>query len=475
MLLFRIASAAFVSQPGYTDAFYYFAAAQRLAAGEGLSVDLVWNFLEAPSFEPLPIPSHRFWMPLATVLQAFGIVTLGPVLGAFRAAQATLLLLSLLIPLATYVAARRLGSSERRAALAALVAGLGGAYAPAWASLDNFAPVALLGTVLFAFLPDVAAGRLRASVLAGAAVGGLALARADGALFCLALLVVGAPARALLTALLTALVVALPWYARDLALGIPPGQFARGALLIRYEDFFALVPPDLAHYLAAPDHALEAKAAALGSNLAIFVVADVLVLAPLALWEAWRRRDEPLARGWLAVASALYLAQSLVFTLHSTHGSYFHSFAGLFPLAIALGIARGAILLQPAPRRIAASALGAGALVLSSYALFVWADGFDALARSRRDVARSGAVHVPALVVDAAAWRAHLDGPTLVTPADGLEAARQVARRYGARTLVLEPIHFSAYDALYRREQRVEWLELAALSGDVVVYRILSP
>ena len=80
-LIVRVASAVVVAQPGYTDAFYYSIVASRLAHGEGLTADFIWNFLEAPNFAPLPIPSHQFWVPLATTLQAGGIAVLGGVLG----------------------------------------------------------------------------------------------------------------------------------------------------------------------------------------------------------------------------------------------------------------------------------------------------------------------------------------------------------------------------------------------------------
>ena len=87
MLGIRVVSMVVVSQPGYTDAYYYATVASRLAHGEGLTADFVWNYLEAPHFLALPVASHRFWMPLATAVQAAGIVPLGWALGDFRAGQ----------------------------------------------------------------------------------------------------------------------------------------------------------------------------------------------------------------------------------------------------------------------------------------------------------------------------------------------------------------------------------------------------
>src|SRR5207245_429677 len=84
---------------------------RRLAHGQGLTADFVWNFIEAPQLAPLPVPSHRFWMPLTTVVQAAGIATLEPLLGAFRSAQAAIVLVAAFIPAATYAAARAGGAA----------------------------------------------------------------------------------------------------------------------------------------------------------------------------------------------------------------------------------------------------------------------------------------------------------------------------------------------------------------------------
>ncbi|MDP9265767.1 MAG: hypothetical protein M3O91_06595, partial [Chloroflexota bacterium] len=111
-LAVRLASAALVVvQPGYTDAYYYTDTAARLARGEGLTVDFVWNFLEAPHLEALPVASHRFWMPLPTLVQAAGIVAAGGWLGPFRAAQLAVVIVAAALPAAGYAAARSIGAA----------------------------------------------------------------------------------------------------------------------------------------------------------------------------------------------------------------------------------------------------------------------------------------------------------------------------------------------------------------------------
>lgn len=486
MAAFRIGAVFVMSHPGYTDAYYYFAAARRLAAGQGLSVDFVWNFLEAPGFAPLPIASHRFWMPLASAIEAAGIAAFGPFVGELRGAQLATLLIALLIPFVTYVAARRVGLDRAWSALAAFVAGLGGAYAPAWSSLDNFAPVAVLGTAVLLGVDGVAAGRRGEVILTGLALGGLTLARADGALYAIAplLLLRRAPGPAVATVTIAAF-TALPWYVRNFALGYPEGQFARTALLVRYEDFWRLAPPDPSRYFARPAEALVAKAEALFANAiwagdgpGTFLLSTLLVLGPLALW--WSMRDaSPLARSWLVVTVVLYLVHSLVFTAHSTRGSYPHSLAGVLPVAIALGVAALSHLTSRVGTllpRVSFVALALLAAVASVRWMLLWSVDFGAPYAARASLASGGAIATPALVVDAAAWRYVLAGPTLVTPADGLTAAREVARAYGARTLVLEAVHFSAYDQLYEGLNRApDWLEFVTSDSGISVWRIVAP
>src|SRR4029077_14833508 len=222
LVVFRVLSAAFVvTQPGFTDAYYYVDVARRLAHGEGLTADFIWNFLEAPNLEALPVPSHRFWMPFATVVQAGGVAALEPVLGTFRSAQAAIIAVAAFVPAAAYGAARGIGASSRAALVAAAVTGLGGfTFAPAWVTLDSFAIAALVGTLFFVAYARAAVGDVRAGAIAGALVGLLFLARAEGALFGVALLALtvrpsSRPAGIAGSAV--ALAIGLAWFVRGLA------------------------------------------------------------------------------------------------------------------------------------------------------------------------------------------------------------------------------------------------------------------
>ena len=479
LLLVRIASAAVVTQPGYTDAYYYADVASRLARGEGLSADFVWNFLEAPGYASLPVASHRFWMPLATAIQASGIVLLGPALGDFRASQAAIIAVAALVPAATYAAARALGVASGGAIAAAAVVGLGGLFAPAWVSLDAFAPAALVGTLFFTAYGRAAAGSVRYGAVAGVLVGILYLARAEGALFGLALLALfgaGRSRRAAATGAVAALAIGGAWLARDLAVSLPPDLAARTVLLVRYEDFFAVASPSLAAFGAALGEALAAKPAAMLTNALTAFFAFLVLLGPVAAagtgW-LWRR---PEVRAWAGLLAIVFVAESVVWTLHSTRGSYFHSLAAFFPFGVALAAAGGERLLAGRGTALA-RAWTAGALlvsvVLSAGAMAQWDATFGAGARARTavlDALPAG----PFLAIDGAAWRWLSGRSAIVTPADGVGAAACAVARYGVRALVLEEAHFRAYDDLYSGRARPSWLGEPVVRGAVRVYPITA-
>jgi hypothetical protein len=452
LLVFRLGSALVVFQPGYTDAYYYADVAKRLAAGQGLTADFVWGGIEATG--PLPVPSHRFWMPLATVLQAIGIRGL-PFLDPFHAAQTVEILIACGIPVVGYLAARSLGAPVNAALVAAALGGLGGAFAPGWVSLDAFAPAAVIGTAFLLCYRRAAAGEARYGAIAGLAVGLLFLARAEGALFGIALLaLLRSPAsrRAGAAGSVVAAAIGLGWLARDLALGAPPDLFARSRLLVRYEDFFATVAPTDRPPL---ELLLAPKPAALVTNAVTFAFAFGLLLLPGIARAAWTRRDRADVRAVAGLAVLVYLVESLVFTLHSTRGSYFHSLAAFVPFGVALGVVGTSELLRSVERgRVAAAGGVVAAAIVSAFALAQWDESFNAPYRAR--VAAVGRLPAgPVLAIDAAAWRWIADRPAIVTPPDGVAGALCAAATYGARAIVLEPAHFSAYTPLYDGPGRV--------------------
>jgi hypothetical protein len=460
-------------QPGFTDAFYYVDVARRLAHGGGLTADFIWNFIEAPGLAPLPVASHRFWMPLATIVQAAGIVTLEPLLGTFRAAQAAIIVVAAVVPAAAYAVTRSIGASPRAALAAAALTGIGGGtFAPAWVTLDSFAIAALVGTLFFVAFARAAAGGVAAGAVAGLCVGLLFLARAEGALFGTALLWLALRPRsrgAGAVGSAVAMAIGLAWVARDLAQGGAPDLLGRTVLLARYEDFFALSPSaatDLGA-LAGP------RLGALASDLAVALFSVLVFLAfPLALGVRARWRM-PAIRAFVGLALLLYMAESVVWSLHAVRGSYFHSLAALYPMSMAVAAAGGEVWLagrRPGVARVAVTGTLAAACALALFGLATWGSSFNPPYKAR-SAALDAIPPGPFLAIDAAAWRWIADRPVLVTPADGPDMAGCVAARYGAESIVLEPAHFSAYDELYRGAGAA-WLEPPVERDGIRVYAI---
>ncbi|MDE3112772.1 MAG: hypothetical protein KGN00_03665 [Chloroflexota bacterium] len=460
LLAVRLASLVVVWEPGYTDAYYYAAVASRVAHGQGLTADFVWSFVEAPHFAALPVASHRFWMPLATLVQAVGVKLLGGVLPDFRAGQLAIVAVAALIPPVTYLAARRLGAERPTALLAGAIAGLGGALAPGWVSADAFAPAAVIGTLFFLAFARALSGSARWGAAAGILVGLLYLARAEGALFGLALVwLAGRPRtrRAGAAGLAVALAFGLGWLVRNETLGFPDDLLARSLLLVRYEDFFAVAAPTFDAFASAPAAVIAAKASALVADLVTAAMALLLVLVvPLAVAARcrWRRAE---VRAFAYLALVVYLAESLVFTLHAVRGSYFHSLAAFFPFAVALA-AVGAQDLFAGWERPAFRVAAAGALVafagVSVFALAQWDADFNSVYRLRA----AAAADLPpggVVAIDAAAWAWITGREAVVAPADGEYEASCAADVYLAPTLILEPAHFSAYDRLYGSDSSV--------------------
>jgi hypothetical protein len=215
--------------------------------------------------------------------------------------------------------------------------------------------------------------------------------------------------------------------------------------LVRYEDFFAASAP------VAPslDQLLAPKPAALLTNAVTFVFAFGLLLVPGLARAVWARRAQPHIRAFATLLVLAYLVESILFTLHSTRGSYFHSLAAFLPFGVALGVVGTGELLRTIERgRVAAIGGVAAAIIMSVFALTQWDASFNTPYRER--LAAVPAIPPgPFFAIDAAAWRWIADRPVIVTPADASPAATCAIVTYGADVIVLEPVHFSIYSASY--------------------------
>ena len=266
-----------------------------------------------------------------------------------------------------------------------------------------------------------------------------------------------------------ALAIGAAWLLRGVALGGSPDLLARTLFLARYEDFFAITPTGTAELATI----VTTRLGALWSDFTVALFGLMAFLAfPLALGlkGGWQR---PSVRAFAGLALLIYLAESFVWPLHATRGSYFHSLAAFYPFAmglVALGGERWLERRDAATRRLAVGGTVAAAVALAVVGLTTWDATFNEGYRAR--VAALDAIPAGSfLAIDGAAWRWIAERPVVVTPADGLDTAACVAMRYGAKSIVLEAAHFSAYDGLYRGDP-VSWLAPPIERGTLRIYAV---
>jgi hypothetical protein len=180
-LLVPLITIQFQSLPGYMDADYYFGGGVQLALGNGFTEPYLWNYLNDPGI--LPAPSHAYWMPLASILSAFGMFLTGKI--TYGAARIGFILLTALIPPLTGILTFRITSKRTISYLAGLLACFPIYYAPFLPVTDNYSIYMVLGILFFyllSVLPKSGHPTLKFFLL-GIVSALMTLARADGLLW----------------------------------------------------------------------------------------------------------------------------------------------------------------------------------------------------------------------------------------------------------------------------------------------------
>ena len=466
------------TQPTYTDAFYHFNAASRLARGGGFVEDYLWNFLDAPV--GLPAPSHRYWMPLTSLLAALGMIAFGAP-GDYDAAQTPFILLAAGAGLVACEATRSLGGSRRNAWIAGLLTALGGFFSPRWGAIDTFAPYALIGSL--ALLCSGKAqmrreGQSRYWLLTGCLAGLGHLTRPDGSLLLISACFAAIPARgfvdqlrrrpwsAFLRPLLlisaSYLIVMLPWFLRNIAalgLILPTGGL-RGIGFSQYDDLFrysatAMAAPDFGEVIP---RLLEIRwTAALHGFTTFIAVEGLILLAPFMLIGWWQRRRHPLLRGFTALAIGIHFVMILLFPLQGYRGGLFHAAAALFPFWMALGvlgldeavewvaIRRRAWNAAGAKRIFSLAALGIGILISLSVARSSQIEDGANLPSMYAELRAVLPADARVMINDPARLYYHLGQGGVTIPNDSVRVVPEIAERYGIDYLVLEHVDENGY------------------------------
>jgi len=513
-LVARGAAAVWVADPPYLDAAYYELVARRLLAGDGFNVPVIWSFLETggrlPADPQLPVPSNGHWMPLTAVVGAAGMLLLGP---ARLAAEAPMILLSVLLVGGTWLVGWELWRSRMVAGVAGLLAVFAGPLLVMAPLVDSFGVFGAFGFLcLYASTRAVRAtgGGGGWLLLAGASAGLATLARIDG------LLLLAGPAVAVIVrvrsgrpidgwavigAFALAGAVLAPWLVRQsLTFGTPFPSAGGHTLWIRtYNEQFSI-----GHEVSLVSYLAQGPIPILASKLSSWALllgrtATLLGGIFLAFWvaEAWVSRRRAELAPFLVYFVALFVAMGGLFTFHAPQGAYYHSALAWLPFALPMAVAGldptvtyfgrwWPFLRRPPARRFLLVASTVGAVVLSLAASWSLVRGWEQERAQIESVApffAAGRGEDVVMYLDPPSLNLLTGNPAVPPTWDPYPVIAEVAHAYGVRWLVVErqrdgadPLGLwdgaSSTDA---QGHRADWLadEPSFEAFGIVIYEVL--
>jgi Dolichyl-phosphate-mannose-protein mannosyltransferase len=467
-LVVRVAAAALVSWPPYTDPAYYSLVAQRLAEGHGFSVPVIWSFLEVGSQLPdpavLPVPSNGHWLPLTSLVAAGSMELFGP---TWQAGQVPMVLLSTALVPFTYLVAWELWPSRSVPLASSILAVFAGPLLVMYPTIDNFAVFGTFGALsIWTSIRAVRSGRPGPWLLAAGLFAGFAtLARVDG------LLLTVAPATAWLVragwrrgalvawgfaSAAAFLLVLAPWMWRNvLEFGSPlPSAGGHTLWITSYNEQFSI-----GHQVSAATYFSWGWPQIIGSKLqawaelagrtAVLLGGTFIVFFVPGLW-IWGRRRE--LAPFLAYFVVMFVVMGLVFTFHAPKGAFYHSAAAWLPFAFPLAVASippvtswagrfWPFLKRAATQRFILIVGLAGAITLSVVGSAIlygqWArsrDRDEQAAEFLRQAARPDDVVMSS---DPASLYPLTGNPGVAAPFDPYDVIGQVVRAYGVDWIVV--------------------------------------
>lgn len=506
--------ASFQDGPGYMDADYYMLMGKRIAEGDGIQQNFIWNYLDDP--DGIPHPAFTYWMPLVPLIAGLGMTFTGQM--TFNASRIFLILLAACIPLITYHLATAMHIDKRQAFFSGLLSIACGYYLPFLTTTDAFAVFMLLGGIFLLLLHRLYENRLRfilpGSFALGIISGFMHLTRSDGLIWLvfaqIALLHNAITYEknsrwqrsfwAITTCMSAYLLVMAPWYGRNLLefqTLMPPGG-SRALWMTNYDELFSYPGSSLTfqHWIQSGwQEIIKARLWALGINLqTAFAVQGSILLLPLMILGARKMKDIPLVKaGFLMFASYLGV-MTLVFPFPGARGSFFHSGAAFQPLLWVLAAAGvGEFVAWGSHKRNwnqtqATTIFQTGIVVITmGLTLFLftvrvlgapgenrtWGMSLDRYLRTGLALEALGVrLDEPVLVNNPPGFTLVTGRPSLVIPFGTEQTLEEVSEIFGVRYLILEPD--ANLPDLYQNPSQASVMSLVSRVNEIQIYEFLK-
>ncbi len=517
-LVVRLVLIVLFPDPGYLDSSYYVDVAHRLAAGQGLSIDVVWVFAEVggaiPSDPILPIAANAHWMPLASLVQVPFIMALGAT--PFASALPFALAGALAAPL-TWAIGRDVGARDAVSVGAGVLTAIPALSVVFMPQPDNFGLFQPLAVAALWMAARGLRGDRRAFALGGLAAGLATLSRTDGVLLAAVLGLVfvwdrvaawrssggrlpAISVAAAAGALGLFLVCIVPWYLRQLAVfgQLSPSTATGRVLYIRnIDEWNSITSPATLDWLLAQGIGPLLMSRVLGLVSAV-VIASVLlfaiVLVPFLLIGAWRRRRDSAFGPYFCYAIILFLFSAIVSAVHVPGGTFIHSAVALAPYGYLLALEGAAILaVWLATRRgravnvhraVRLYVVGLTGLVVVLGLLYVplvhegWAERRDRFLAVGTALDEAGASSDDRVMsIDTAGMKYWTGHPGVVLVNDPLGTIADVAAAYDIRWLVIDRADsVAAVAPILLDDERPAWVGPAAwrIDDDVALFPVCT-
>ena len=454
------------------DADYYFAAGRRLAEGHGFTEMILWNYLDNPT--GIPHPSFAYWMPLASILSAVGMLLTNAF--GFSSGRLMFILISSVIPPLTAYLGQSITNRFAYAFAAGFLAVFSGYYIPYASTTDTFFIYMFLGIVFLLILGyglknKSPSGRNIMSIGLGIVAGLAHLTRVDGFIWLLMAMIVIVFLEGKINkrffgsiSLIACgyLLIMLPWLLRNYyVFGSPlaPGG-NRSLWLITYDQIYSFPASKLnmeSWLQSGLLDILQKRFDALVWNLeTMWAVQGMIFLLPFILIGLWSYRSDLRIKIGVISWIVTFLIMTFVFPFAGSRGGFFHSGAALQPLwwiAAPVGIEKSVVWVETKRNWRKGEAFNVfligsilicfllSGLLLTQRVLLAQGWGFEAdrYVKVESLINRTSPIGLdPVMVVNPPGYYIASNRPSIAIPNEPLPVVISVAEKYGAKYLILE-------------------------------------